>query len=66
MLLLHKICLVPLELLIIAHMNSLLILVASQRADRPVLESHRLDRRARIGLLGLYGGGGGIGRQHER
>ena len=38
----------------------------TQRTDRPVLESHRLDRPARAGLRGLSGAVRGAGRQHER
>ena len=37
-----------------------------ERTDRPVLESHRLDRRAGAGVLGLSRAVGGAGRQHER
>ena len=40
--------------------------IAAQPADRPVLEGDRLDRRAWAGVLGLSGGIGGAGREHER
>src|SRR6185369_15653852 len=39
---------------------------APERADRPLLESHRLDRRAWAGVLGLSGAVGAAGCQHER
>jgi uncharacterized membrane protein YjgN (DUF898 family) len=42
------------------------LLAPAAMVDRPVLESHRLDRRARICVLGLSGAGRSIGRQHER
>ncbi|MBR1150703.1 M48 family metallopeptidase [Bradyrhizobium sp. JYMT SZCCT0428] len=40
--------------------------IATQPADRPVLEGGRLDRRARSGFLGLPRSCHGTGCQHER